>query len=191
MELQRSGPDNPRDSLLVVSPDANQGFNIGIVSSLSLAEKLKLRFIPTLSLSQRNIEYFYKYENNESETVIKTIESTYVDFPLYLKYKSSRLNNFQAYIIGGGKFSIDLASNELVDNSDKVPDDVVVRLKKNTFAWDIGVGTDFFLEYFKFGIEMKMSYTIGNAFVEDESIYSKPIEAIYPRMFLLSLTFEG
>lgn len=191
MELQRSGPTNPLDSLHVISVTPQGGFNLGIVSSLSLAERLKLRFVPTLSFAQRNIEYYYKLRDNSFVHVTKPVESTYVEFPLLLKYKSKRLNNFSAYIIGGGKYAIDLVADESIDNSKNAEEDIVIKMKRNTIQFEIGAGTDFYLEYFKFGIELKMSYTLGNTLVQDNTVYSTPIEGLIPRMFALSFTFEG
>jgi hypothetical protein len=64
-------------------------------------------------------------------------------------------------------------------------------MKRNTFQLEVGTGVDFYLEYFKFGIELKMSYTMGNTLVQDHTIYSEPIQGLIPRMFALSFTFEG
>ena len=192
MEVQRSGPTSNIDSLQVISVAPQGGFNLGIVSSYSIAEHLKLRFVPTLSFAQRNLEYYYKLNSDGSWiTEIKPIESTYVEFPLSLKYKSKRLNNFSAYVIGGGKYAIDLVADEDIDNSKNSPEEIVIKMKRNTVQFEVGTGFDFYLQYFKFGIELKMSYTVGNTLVQDNTIYSQPIEALIPRMFALSFTFEG
>ncbi len=192
MELQRKAPTSNIDSLHVIRVAPQGGFNLGIVSSFSIAEYLKLRFVPTLSFAQRNLEYYYKLNSN-GEWIFeeKAIESTYVQFPLSLKYKSKRLNNFSAYLIGGGNYSIDLVADENVDNSRNTNEEIVIKMKRNTFQAEIGVGTDFYLEYFKFGIEAKMQYTIGNTLVQDNTVYSEPIQGLIPRMFVLSFTFEG
>jgi hypothetical protein len=191
MEVHRNGPRSPTDSLLVLRNRAQGGFNLGIVSSLTLYKYLRLRFVPTLTFAQRNLEYYYKPGGGGAITsTIKPIESTYVEFPLFLKLKSKRLNNFGAYLIAGAKYNIDLASNEKVDN-DKSDEEIVIKFKRNTFAYDFGVGTDFYLMYFKFGIEAKMSYTFDNVFIQDNTVYSSPIEKIKPKMFIISFTFEG
>lgn len=191
MELQRNAPTSNIDSLHVISVVPQSGFNLAIISSFSLAERLKLRFVPTLSFAQRNLEYSYKLKDNDFITEIKPIESTYVEFPLTLKYKSKRLNNFSAYIIGGGKYSIDLVADENIDNSKNSREEIVIKMKRSTFQYEVGTGFDFYLEYFKFGIELKMSYTIGNTLVQDNTVYSAPIKGLIPRTFALSFTFEG
>lgn len=191
MELQRNAPTGPLDSLHVISVDPQAGFNLGIVSSMKLAPLLKLRFVPSLSFAQRNLDYYYKLSDNSWENVTKTIESTYVEFPLMLKFKSKRLNNFGVYVIGGGKFAIDLIADQDVDNMNKPDEDIVIKLQRNTFQAEVGAGTDFYLEYFKFGIELKMSYTLTNTLVQDNTVYSSAIQGLYPRIFLISFTFEG
>lgn len=190
-EIQRVGPVDPRDSLYVIAVKPQSGFNLGIVSSFGITEQLKLRFVPSLSFAQRNVEYYFKLSNNAWVTEIKPIESTYIEFPLNFKYKSKRLNNFAAYFIGGAKYSLDLVADEGVDNEGKQPEDIVLKFQKSTYSLEVGTGFDFYMEYFKFGIELKMSYTLDNALIQDNSFYSRPIQGMMPRMFLLSLTFEG
>ena len=56
---------------------------------------------------------------------------------------------------------------------------------------DIGFGTDFYLEYFKFGIELKMSYGLNDIHIRESNAFSDPIEMLKTKMFLLSFTFEG
>ena len=55
----------------------------------------------------------------------------------------------------------------------------------------IGFGTDFYLEYFKFGVELKMSYGLKDYHVKEDNAFANPIEKLKSKMFLLSLTFEG
>jgi hypothetical protein len=191
MELQRAAPSGPMDSLHAIAVTPQGGFNLGIVSSFSIAPLLKLRFVPTLSFAQRNLDYYYKMPDNSWVKVVKPVESTYVEFPLTLKLKSKRLNNFSAYVISGGKYAIDLVADEGIDNSKNSPEDIVIKMKRSTTQFEVGTGVDFYLEYFKFGIELKMSYTLGNTLVQDNTVYSRPIEALRPRVFALTFTFEG
>lgn len=178
------------DSLKTMSVDNQTGFNLGIVSALHFNEFFSLRFIPTLTFAQRNIEYtFFNRIQGNTYTVIKPIESTYIELPMLLKYRSKRLNNFAAYLVGGGKYVLDLASKEDVDNA--LEDEILVKQKSSFFAYEVGIGTDFFLPYFKFSIEGKMSYGLQNMIVKDQTIFSDPIERLKPKMFILSLHFEG
>ena len=67
----------------------------------------------------------------------------------------------------------------------------IIKLKRNTYAAEVGVGTDFFLPYFKLGLELKMSYSLDNAMIRDNTELSNPIEEIRPKMFFFTILFEG
>lgn len=187
--LQRKAYNMNADSLASIDVVNQSGFNLGIVSDLHITPYFNVRFVPTLVFGQRNINFNFITSEGEPLTVLQQIESTYLDFPVLLKYRSVRLNNFAAYFIGGGKYSIDLASNQDVDNKDI--DDSIIKLKRNTYSAEVGIGTDFFLPYFKLGLEMKMSYSLEDALIKDNTELSNPIEEIRPKMFIFSILFEG
>jgi hypothetical protein len=171
-------------------PKKTTGFNLGIVSALHFNRYLSLRFTPNLAFSQRDI--YYEFRTLEGNLKYKKqIESTLINFPLTIKFKSVRLNNFSAYLIGGGAYSLDLASNEGTDNFATLPKDIVVKIAKNDYMAEVGFGTDFYLEYFKFGIEIKMSYGLKDILIRENNQFSNPIEELKSKMFLLSFTFEG
>ena len=93
------------DSLVNVYSKNQYGFNLGIVSNLRLGKFTDLRFIPTLVFGERILDYNFKL-NNTNENVItesKRIESTLLDFPFHLKYKSERYNNIRTFLITGLK----------------------------------------------------------------------------------------
>ena len=178
------------DSLFVLEAKPATGFNLGIISSLHLSEYFSLRFTPNLAFGSRTLNYkFQTYEGEKNYS--KIIESTLINLPLGIKYKSVRINNFSAYILVGGAYSIDLASNVGNDNNSNNPSDVVVAIKKHDFLGEIAFGTDFYLEYFKFGLEFKMSYGIKDLLDHENQQFTDPIDKLKSKIFLLSLTFEG
>jgi len=179
------------DSLVRLQSQSQGGFNLGIISDLHLHPMLSLRFIPTLSFAQRNLEYSFVESNGDIDVVTKPIESTYIDFPVSFKFRSKRAHNFAAYVVGGGMFSLDLASRADVDNNSVAAGDVVVKLKQPNVHYQVGVGFDFFLPYFKFSPEIKYSQGVNNVFIQDNTIYSTPIERIQSRIFMVSFNFEG
>jgi hypothetical protein len=180
------------DSLKILESDPQLGFNLGIVADLHLGTFFNLRFIPTLSFCQRNLNYTYSTPGNERPTVYaKPVESTYLDFPLNLKFRSARAGNFAAYVVGGFMYSYDLTSQEDVRNVSSNLDDLVVAVNRHTYSYQVGVGLDFFLQYFKFSPEFKLSMGINNNHIQDGSHFSAPINYLKSRIFLVSLTFEG
>lgn len=178
------------DSLYTLEAKPATGFNLGIISSLHLSEAFSVRFTPNLAFSSRTLNYnFETYEGQKKYS--KIIESTLINLPLGVKYKSVRVNNFSAYILVGGAYSMDLASNVGNDNNSNNPSDVVIAIKKHDYLAEIAFGTDFYLEFFKFGIELKMSYGFKDLLDHDNEQFTDPIDKLKSKMFLLSLTFEG
>lgn len=183
-------PQSPfRDSLLVLSHAAQPGFDLTMLASLNMNPFLSLRFSPTLSFQERILTYAFRQADNSTKYFQKSVESTYLQFPLLLKYRSARINNFAVYLLGGGKFSIDMASQKDVNNS--LDDEVVVKLDKYDYAAEVGGGMDMFLTYFKFGIELKAAFGIPNLLVDDGTRFSTPIDRLRSKVWVLTFTFEG
>ena len=187
MTLKPSAPF--ADSVLVIDHVKQPGFNLGIVVSLNMTPNLSLRFLPTLAFEDRILKYSFRKANGKVSSFQKPIESTYLEFPLLLKFRSDRINNFAVYVIGGGKFGIDMASQKDVNND--IDEDIVVKLDKYDYSAEIGGGFDFFLQYFKFGIELKTGIGIPNVLVDDDTRFSRPIQSLRTKTYVLTFTFEG
>jgi hypothetical protein len=168
------------------------GFAVGIVGVLRLGNYFDLKLVPTLAFGERYIDYgISSYDNAgnflESVSIRKSLPSTMVDFPLYVKYRSKRYNNFASYIIAGGKYSIEMASTKKINSANgQYP----VKTDRNDFAAEVGVGFDFYTPYFKFGVETKMSYGIKNILIKDGFLYSEMLDHLNNKVFQLTFTFE-
>ena len=185
LDFKLTPVSNVEDELFVIQSQNQKGFNLGVVSNMRLGNNLDFRFIPTLSLAERRI--FYTLNDN---TVLtnenKKIESTFIEFPISIKYKSSRYNNGRAYIMTGMKYSLDLASQRNINDEGLE----IVKIKKDDFLYEIGLGLDFYLPYFKFSPELKANFGLTNLVVNDGSIYSRSIKGMKTRGFSISFTFE-
>jgi hypothetical protein len=175
------------DSVYAVENLRQPGFNINIVTNYNLLDNLSLRFLPGLLFGERDLRYTVRNTDTTFSTVLMRIESTFLDFPFLIKYKSDRLNNFRAYLIGGGSFKYDLAAKDQIKPEEKP----LIRLKKPDYYYEIGAGFDFFLEYFKFAIELKLAVGIRNVIVYDDSQFTTSIEKMNSKMVILSFLFEG
>jgi len=186
------------------------GFHVHALSNLRLGEYFDLRFLPGISFGgERHIEYrdLLVQDQADSKTIdpddvpVK-IESNFLEFPLLLKYKSVRLNNFRPYLIGGINTRVDLAGARL-DWGKKEEDPKkknIVLLKLLDGYYEIGFGMDFYLQYFKFAIELKSSWGVRNILktenkkgerpYPDIEIYTNVIDKMYSRMVLISFHFE-
>jgi len=174
------------DTLLTLLSNSQKGFNLGIVSNLRIGKYTDLRFIPTLVFGERHLHYGFIDSNQASDEKIKRIESTLIDFPVYIKYKSARYNNFRTYVLAGVKYSLDIASQEKINDEGQE----IVKLKRDDLMGEIGFGIDYYLEYFKFSPEIKLSYGILNLLSEDETVYTKSINRLSTNGWMISFTFE-
>ncbi|MBA2613270.1 MAG: outer membrane beta-barrel protein [Bacteroidetes bacterium] len=171
------------------------GFAIGIVCDARLHEYVRIRFTPSISFASRKIEYHLSNVARDSTKIFqKLVESAFLLFPLETKIQSKRLGNFSAYVIGGGGYSLDLASrkksagvssggpNQLDDN---------VKLKRDDIFYSAGAGTDFYLEYFKLGLELKLLIGTKNLLRPENSIFTNSLDKVRSRMVVFTITFEG
>ena len=184
--LQKNSNTITNDTLKTIYTKSQKGFNLGIVSNLRLGKYTDLRFVPALIFGERQLEYGFLNNANSNNEKLKKIESTLLEFPVYLKYKSERYNNFRAYIMSGIKYSMDIASQDEIDDEGQE----IVKLKKNDLMGEIGFGLDFYLEYFKFSPQIKISHGLINLLTKDQSVYTQSINGLRTNGWMLSFTFE-
>jgi hypothetical protein len=182
------------DSAKVLSITANPapGFVISIVTNMRLADNLDLRFIPSLTFGDRDLVYTimtYDKEIQKQEIITKKVPSTYVNFPLELKFKSDRYNNFRAYLMGGVQYTLDLAS-QAKKREQRSADQKIVKFNRDDFYLEAGVGFDFYNEWFKLGVEVKMMYGLMDQLKREDNIYTNSIQSLKSKIFQFSLTFE-
>jgi len=176
-----------QDTVYAVYSKPDIGFNIGIVTNLRLGTYFDLRFIPTLSFGERAMVFTHSYKDSVFYNTEKKVESTYLDFPLELKFKSRRLHNSRAYVLTGIRYSIDLASQAKKKADDE---EIRIKLKKNDYALEIGVGFDFYTNFFKFGTELKMAYGFRDLLYREDNIYAASLDKLNSKIFQLTFTFE-
>ncbi len=188
-----SMPDLNSDSANIYNIESTPtyGFVIGIIGNLRMGNYFDLRFTPALTFGERYIDYdilnYYDSPTGVIQYESKNIQSTFVDFPLWIRFKGDRIHNIRPYILAGAKYSIDLASNAKKKSESNVAN---VFLDRNDIYGLGGVGFDFYTAYFKFGTEITMSYGIFNILKKDNTIYTKGIDRLSSKLFQISFTFE-
>lgn len=183
-------PDYTFDSrLLSVENQRQGGFNLNLLASLDIVQNAHLRFEPGLSFQDRGLMYRFLDETGRIEQELKRTESVFLDLPLLWKLRTNRINNFAAYALVGGKYSIDMQSQDKVNNA--AEEQKIVRLKRQDYSLDFGGGVDFFLPYFKFGLQMKVAVGLPNLLIDDGTEFTDPLQSLRTRTVVFSLTFEG
>jgi hypothetical protein len=173
-----------RDTLKVVEGLKFPGFGVGGLVNVRLAEYLDFRTMVNIQFVERHLDYHFS--GGDIEKV--RISSTYMEIPVQIKYKSKRHKNSRLYLIAGGTYRYDFASDIETERSDTKP---IVALYPNTFSYDLGAGFDFYFEFFKFSPEFRISNGLGNSLVKDPYIFASSLERISPKLLQFILHFEG
>jgi hypothetical protein len=175
------------DSLYPEVSALNPGINIQIVTDLRPGRYFDIRFLPGVSFGQRNIRF---YKNQVLENEKQRLESSFLEFPLLLKFKGMRLNNVRPYLIGGLNYRYDLAGKKEYDEEKPI----YLRIRRSDLYYELGSGLDFYLPYFKLSIELKMSNGILDVLVHDPATsypeYSKTIEKMRSQIWIIAFHFE-
>ena len=173
-----------------IEPAPVTGFVIGIISRKRLNNYFDLWFTPSLAFGERDMIYSIKKligpEEDVLITVTKNIQSSFVDVPFWVRFAGKRINNVRPYILGGAKYSIDLASNAKKKRNST---NTEVFLNKANINAELGAGFDFYFEWFKMGIEARMSYGLFDLVKRDNTLYTDPIQSLRSKIFQLSFTF--
>ncbi|MEO0038696.1 MAG: hypothetical protein RIQ59_1907 [Bacteroidota bacterium] len=170
-----------------ISVTTTTGFNVGIVGDLRLQEYINLRFEPGLYYTQRNLYYSGFTRQIDAE---REIRSTYIDFPLLLKFSSKRTGNIRPYLVGGVSATLNLASNSK-SNDDNYQQKF--RLKPWTQNYEIGFGVDLYLEYFKFSPSIRGVFGLNDELIRDNnpnSPWTGYIDAMKTRGIFVNFTFH-
>ncbi|MBZ4041627.1 type IX secretion/gliding motility protein PorT/SprT [Flavobacterium hibisci] len=165
------------------------GFNVGVVADLRLQEYVNLRFEPGLYYTKRDL-HFSGVGNSESD-YLREVNSTYIHFPLLLKFSALRTGNIRPYLTGGLSTTLNLSSNS------KSKDDNfegTFRTKSWSSAYEIGFGIDIFSEYFIFSPSIRGMFGITDELVRDNpgqpSPWTDNIDSMKSRAILINFTFH-
>ncbi len=172
------------DTIQTINTNSFPGFGVGGIMNIKLAEYWDFRTMVNIQFVERHLEY--RFRGGEIQTA--KINSTYMDIPLQLKYKSKRNHNKRFYWVGGATYRYDFASDIDTERSNTKP---IVALYPATFSYDFGAGFDFYYEFFKFSPEIRISNGIGNSLVPDSFIYASSLSRMSPKLIQFFLHFEG
>jgi hypothetical protein len=157
-------------SIIEINPINNLYYNLGLVGTLRLTKHVLLRANPTLLIigTKNVIDFKVKKTPNLSQKL--NVSSSIIHLPLAFKFQSDRYNGFRYnnimrhYLLVGGKFDFDLASNKAgkittpSTGISVLPINYPGVLKGTDLGAEIGVGVSFYLRYATISPEVKFSY---------------------------------
>lgn len=176
------------DSILVAEPHSSGGIAMGLMATARLSDHFQVRLNPQLIIGgSKSIVYTLgSTKTGESITQNQVLPSTLVSFPLQLKFNSDRIGNFRTYLLGGIKYDTDLSSNSSARNVDDI-----IKLKRNDFGFELGMGFNFYLPFVTISPEIKISNGLSNIHQVDPNLkYSNNLDKLLSRMVVFSLHFE-
>ena len=169
------------------------GFNVGLIGNMRINDYLDLRLEPGLIITQRNLiydeSYFAGLDFNNSD-LIREVRSTYIHFPLLLKFSTKRFNNIRPFVVGGFSAALNLSSNE------ENPDDNSVgqfRTKRGMLFYELGIGIDLYLFYFKFTPSIRGVFASNDELFRDNdpnSPWTGNVANMKTRGLFINFTFQ-
>ena len=166
------------------------GFNVGLIADLRLHKNLNLRFEPGLMSNSKTIYYNNSPALLSSRDSVREIGTTYLHLPLVLKLSTDRWNNVRPYVLAGISYDHNFSSNQ--DNSnDNYSGEF--RMKTSNFMYEVGIGIDIYLYFFKFSPSIRGVFAMNRELVDDnnmDSPWTSPIDVFSTRGVFLSLAFE-
>jgi hypothetical protein len=170
------------DNLHSVQPQWSPGFVLGLIVNYRLADFLDLRLTPQVAFYEHRLQYIYNDKTPKDEQVVET---TVVEFPFLLKYKSTRRGNIRMYMIGGIKPGFEASGKKEVDNT-------VSSLEVKNFSTnlDVGFGFDLYYPLFKFSPEIRFSRGLNNLLDNTTNKYGQPLKSVNTNTITVYFLFQ-
>jgi len=173
-----------------VEVEETYGFNIGLVLGYNISDNLNLRFEPGLSSNTKTLTFTNPTIPNTDKDKIRKVPGTYFRMPLLLQFRTNRLDNMRAFLIGGVSYDYNFSSNQNNTDDNK---EGQFRMKTSSFMYEVGLGVDFYLPYFKFSPSIRGIFAINNEMLRDNnpsSPWTRPIDYFGTRGVFINFTFE-
>jgi hypothetical protein len=169
------------DTVHSVQGSFASGFSLGFLVNYRFNDVLDLRVMPKAGFYNHKLTYYY----TDGTTKQQLVETTMVEFPVLLKYKSMRRGNVRMYMIGGFTPAIEASGKNDVQSTTANLD-----IRSMNLSLDAGLGFDFYFPLFKLSQEIRFSRGLVNMLGSDPSIYSAPIKYLNTNTISVYFIFQ-
>ncbi|MFV0249050.1 MAG: porin family protein [Tenacibaculum sp.] len=172
-----------------VQVQSSMGFNVGLIADFKLHNNFNIRFEPGL-MSNTKVLIFKHLPENDANQRTREIGATFLHLPLVLKVSTNRLNNIRPYVLGGMSYDYNFSSNER-DSEDNFSGKF--RTTSTNFMYELGIGIDLYLNYFKLSPSIRGMFAINNEIKYDNinpSPWTDPVNFLGTRGVFLHVSFE-
>lgn len=157
------------DTLHSVIPDWKPGFSLGFLVNYRAHEFVDVRIMPTVGFYEHKL--LYRFTNGQS--VIEQVETTMVEFPLLVKYKSMRRGNIRMYMVGGVRPGIEASGKKEIQNVTNA-----LEIKGFNMSLEAGLGFDLYFPLFKLSPEIRFSRGVYNILDNTTNAFGMPLKQI-------------
>jgi hypothetical protein len=162
------------------------GFSINAIADYRLVTNLDIRFIPGIFFGQRQLDFYRR--DTKGLVGSMPIASNYLEFPAVLKYSANRYTNFRPYVLTGLNTRINLSNTINMDSGR------YIEMKKLEPFFEIGLGFDFYFNYFRMSTEVKVSTGLINCINSTEAAgyeyYRRSLKSIRSNTAGFTISFE-
>jgi hypothetical protein len=170
------------DTVYAVEPAWSAGFALGFIVNYRLADLLDLRLTPTVAFYENRLRYLF---TDETKTEEQLVETTMVEFPVLLKFKSERRDNIRMYMIGGVKPGIEASGKKDLNNVTSA-----LEVKGANLSLDVGFGFDIYYPLFKFSPEIRFSHGLVDVLDNRTNPFGQPLKRLNTNTITVYLLFQ-
>jgi len=170
------------------------GFSVNVLADYRIAEHFNLRVSPGLYFGNKVVRFLNHRGNPDwvEQSHYKqsqNIKSTYIVVPIDLKMSAKRFHNIRPYFTAGVMYVGDLSK----DRSEQL------RLKNSDVMLTVGMGSDFYMPFFKLCPEVKFCFGLKNLLDKnrpdlvdnpEEIRFTQSVNKITSNMVVVTFFFE-
>lgn len=163
------------------------GLSLGMITNFNLHKNISFRFIPTISLEQRNFDYHFATRNEAIDSLgeVRKIEASYLNLPFLFQFKSNYYKNTRMYVLSGMQLGLNLASNK------KVRDDpTLLKITTQDVSAVFGFGMNLYGDRIKLSPEIRYSVGLFNIYEPGYTTHSAAISRLSSQVLMLIVNFE-
>lgn len=181
------------DKLITCDQDSwDLGFTVGVLGELRLSEAFAFRLAPTMYFGTRHLT-FHNLTDTQADgsptEETEELKTVYISAACEFIYGSKRHNNYRPYLMVG--------LNPMFNLGGKDTD--IVKTKSYDCFFEIGIGCDLYLPFFKLRPELKFMYSLVNSLDGDHAnelkddnlkMYATSVSDAHAKMICLTFYFE-
>ncbi|MFM6949136.1 MAG: porin family protein [Aquirufa sp.] len=153
---------------VILSPK-HFGFQIGGVANYAFNRHIELKTGINVALFERHLDYYLSTNipiksGLQTDNLNYLRESTWLEIPVSIKFRSIRRKNHRFFVLAGAKFGIEANTRDKDFSSLSSDYNHTIYAKKSDLALEYGFGFEQFFQFFKFAPEIRFSHGIFNIY---------------------------